>query len=211
HPDRAPRALPSRFRLGAARRSRIRIGGMMSVADSLDRSLACRVVAGPRIQDVDAARARLDGWLAEVASAPAGIRVQELFAWRPPLHALMLGLAEGSPYLWDLIRSSPERLVRLLEAKPERRFDDLLAHTQRAMAGVRDDADAMRVLRHMKTEAALLIALADVGGVWPITKVIDLQTRVADTAVSTAVDYLIGDAQRRGKTKILGPRQESLN
>ncbi|MGC4095616.1 MAG: hypothetical protein QM706_00720 [Nitrospira sp.] len=32
-----------------------------------------------------------------------------------------------------------------------------------------DDAAAMRLLRRMKSEAALLIALADIGGVWPVT------------------------------------------
>ena len=120
----------------------------------------------------------------------------------------MLGLTDGSPYLWELVRRSPERLVDLLQAEPERRFDNILHGAKRAIAVAREEAEAMRVLRHMKAEAALLIALGDIGGLWPITKVIDLQTRLADTAVSAAVDYLIGDAQRRGKLKIFGPAQQ---
>src|SRR5207253_4787855 len=139
---------------------------------------------------------------AEIALTPAGTSLRGLFARHPTLHALMLGLADGSSYLWDLIRRSPERLVALLEAEPERRFDDILADAQRTLAAAHEEAEVMRVLRRMKADAALLIALADVGGIWPITKVIDLQTRLADTAVSTAVDYLISDAQRRGKLKI---------
>jgi glutamate-ammonia-ligase adenylyltransferase len=180
---------------------------MMPVADSPHRSLADSIVAGPRLHAVDAARARFDDWFAEIASTPAGVSLREFFAGNPPLQALMLGLADGSPYLWELVRRSPDRLVGVLQGPPERRFDDTLADAQRAMAAAREEAEAMRVLRRMKADAALLIALADLGGVWPITKVIDLQTRVAETAVSTAVDFLIGDAQRRGKLKVLGPAQ----
>src|SRR6516165_3786329 len=180
---------------------------MMPVADSL-RSLAQRVVSGPNLHDAAAARARLDDWLAEIGTSPAGTSVRQLFAELPTLHALMLGLTDGSPYLWELVRRSPERLVDLLQAEPERRFDDILHGAKRAIAVAREEAEAMRVLRHMKAEAALLIALGDIGGLWPITKVIDLQTRLADTAVSAAVDYLIGDAQRRGKLKIFGPAQQ---
>src|SRR5262249_20589748 len=181
---------------------------MMSVADSL-RSLAQRVVSGPNLHDAAAARARLDGWLGDIGTSPLGTRVRQLFAESPTLHALMLGLADGSPYLWDLVRRSPERLVAVLETQPEQRFDDILDHAQRATAAAREEPEALPRLRRMKAEAALLIALGDIGGIWPITKVIDLQTRVADTAVSAAVDYLIDDAQRRGKLKIFGPAQQS--
>ena len=54
----------------------------------------------------------------------------------------------------------------------------------------------MRLLRRMKAEAALLIALADIGGVWPVMEVIRRQTELADAAVGAAVEYLLADAQR---------------
>jgi [glutamine synthetase] adenylyltransferase / [glutamine synthetase]-adenylyl-L-tyrosine phosphorylase len=120
-------------------------------------------------------------------------------------------VAGGSPYLWDLMRASPERLIDLLEAEPERRFDDILGNAKRAAAATYDEAEVMRVLRRMKAGAALLIALGDVGGIWPIRKVIDLQTQVADAAVSAAVDYLISDAQRRGRLRIFGPGDKGLS
>ncbi len=56
----------------------------------------------------------------------------------------------------------------------------------------------MRLLRRMKAEAALLIGIADIGGVWPVMEVIRRLTELADTAVSAAVEYLLADAQRRG-------------
>ena len=66
-----------------------------------------------------------------------------------------------------------------------------------AVAAASDEATVMSLLRRMKSEAALLIALADLGGVWPITQVIALQTALADAAVGAAVEFLVADAQRR--------------
>ena len=57
----------------------------------------------------------------------------------------------------------------------------------------------MRILRRMKAEAALLIALADIGGVWPVARVTRALTDVADTALGAAVRYLLGEAAERGK------------
>ena len=41
----------------------------------------------------------------------------------------------------------------------------------------------MRLLRRMKAEASLLIALADIGGVWPVMRVTAALTALADAAV----------------------------
>jgi [glutamine synthetase] adenylyltransferase / [glutamine synthetase]-adenylyl-L-tyrosine phosphorylase len=181
------------------------------VTQPLNRSLACRVVSAPHLHDGGAAHPRFDDWLSEIALTPAAAKLRELSTRYPRLHALMLGLAGSSPYLWDLMRASPERLIDLLEAEPERRFDDILGNAKRAAAATYDEAEVMRVLRRMKAGAALLIALGDVGGIWPIRKVIDLQTQVADAAVSAAVDYLISDAQRRGRLGIFGPGGKGLS
>ena len=48
----------------------------------------------------------------------------------------------------------------------------------------------------MKAEAALLIALADIGGVWPVMRATRALTELADTAVDAAVRYLLRDAAR---------------
>jgi glutamate-ammonia-ligase adenylyltransferase len=50
----------------------------------------------------------------------------------------------------------------------------------------------------MKAEAALLIALADIGGAWEIMRVTHALTEVADTAVGAAADYLLAGAARAG-------------
>src|SRR6476659_1489843 len=134
---------------------------MISVDRSDDSSLVRRIVRAPHLQAADEARARVNEWLAEIAGLPAGKTLTRLATAHPRLEALMTGLADGSPYLWGLVRGSPERFVTFLEAEPERRFRDILADARRAIATTRDEAEVMRLLRRMKAEAALLMALAD--------------------------------------------------
>ncbi len=172
-------------------------------------SLAQRIAVAPPLHAADAARARVADWLAETAATPAGEALQRLLADHPTLAAVLAALADGSPYLWELARKEPRRLVALLEAEPERCFDDRIAAARRAIAATHDEAEVMRLLRAMKADAALLIALADIGGVWPVTQVIAQQTKLADAAVGAAVDRLIADARRRGKLALLDPERPS--
>src|SRR5262245_32425319 len=176
-----------------------------------DASLARRIVAAPCVEGVEEGRARLTDWLAEIAHAPAGDALRRVVAETPAPDALLTGLAGGSSYLWDLVRASSPRLLALIEAEPERRFADILADARRAIAATREEAEAMRLLRCMKAEAALLIALTDIGGVWPITRVLELQTMLADAAIGAAVDYLLLGAQRRGKLKLADPADTPAN
>ena len=57
----------------------------------------------------------------------------------------------------------------------------------------------MRALRATKAQAALLIALADIGKVWPVMRVTDALTALADAALRAALRFLMHDAVRRGK------------
>src|SRR6202040_3668570 len=69
----------------------------------------------------------------------------------------------------------------------------------------------MRALRRMKAQAALLIALADIGGVWPVARVTHALTQVADLALGAAVNHLLRDALRRGKLVSGDKRQPAQN
>ena len=168
-------------------------------------ALAQRIRASQHLAGASEARVRVSEWLAEIADTAAGKSLIEVLAAHPVLDGLVMSLAEGSRYLWELARADPERLVLLLQAEPARRFDDILADAKRAITAADDEAEVMRLLRRMKSEAALLIALADIGGIWPVMQVIERQTKLADVAVGAAVDYLLADAQRRVKLKASDP------
>ena len=165
------------------------------------RSLAAAVSRAPRLTDREAAQARVSEWLAEIGKSAAGKALKQLIGASPKLEALLLGLADGSPYLWELATAEPDRLLEVLQAAPDERFAALLAKSGKAAAAAKNEAAAMRLLRRMKAEAALLIALADIGGVWPVMRAARALTEVADTAIGAAVRYLLRDAAARGKLK----------
>ena len=56
----------------------------------------------------------------------------------------------------------------------------------------------MRALRRAKREAALLIALADIGGVWDVVEVTEALARFADAAVGAALRFLLRRTRARG-------------
>ena len=63
----------------------------------------------------------------------------------------------------------------------------------------------MRVLRRGKAEAALLIALADIGGVWPVERVTRALTDFADASTGAAVRFLLRTVAAQGKLKLRNP------
>src|SRR3954452_21994731 len=159
--------------------------------------LAERVVTAPRLSGPDTARQRLDAWLGEIAQTPAGAALKQALKEYPNIRSLLEGLADGSTYLWGIARNDPDRLVTLLDTNPDRRLEALIAGVATGVA-VKEE-ELMRQLRRMKAEGALLIALADIGGVWPITRVIAALTELADAAVAAAAPHLLADAAERGR------------
>ena len=158
-------------------------------------ALADLITTAPRLSDPDVARSRVSDWLADVSSADSK-SLKSLLSKQPIIGTLVNSLAESSPYLWDLTTREPERLLRLLLANPEQHFATLLRDHGHAAAVSKDEAEAMRELRRMKTEAALLIALADIGGVWSVMRTAHALTELADAAVNGAVRFALAEAGR---------------
>ena len=174
-------------------------------ADASDRSLAARLQQAPRLAQPARSAAMFGEWLASLADDPAGERLRAIFGRHALAAELLTGLADGSPYLWDLAHREPARLLRVLESDPQERFDALLAGTAAAVQAAADEAEAMRLLRRMKAEAALLIGIADIGGLWPLAQVTQALTRMADQGVSGAVGYLLRSAAAQGKLTLPNP------
>lgn len=168
-------------------------------------ALADRIVTAPKLIDAETAHTRVATWLAGLPAAEVEPLTACLSA-RPAVNTLLASLAEYSPYLWELISREPHRLLRLLNCDPDRHLTDLLAEHGRAAAETADETEAMRLLRRMKSEAALLIALADIGGVWPVMRATRALTDLADTAVNAAARFALAEAARAGR---LTPRDKT--
>jgi [glutamine synthetase] adenylyltransferase / [glutamine synthetase]-adenylyl-L-tyrosine phosphorylase len=124
--------------------------------------------------------------------------VRHIMATHPPVRALIEAIASSSAYLWELARADPARLVALLKTDPDERLASLRAAAEDIPADA-TDVKAMRLLRFMKAEAALLIALADIGGLWDVMRVTAALTEVADTAVTAALRHVLRQAARAGR------------
>ena len=120
-----------------------------------------RIVARCSLSSRQTATARVRDWLdrdrGTAASAP---RLHAVCAEHPTLRRL-IGIAEGSPHLWDLVRADPARLASFLhEAIPNTASTPFSPMQDATSRNARvDEAEVMRRLRRMKAEAALLIAL----------------------------------------------------
>jgi glutamate-ammonia-ligase adenylyltransferase len=162
--------------------------------------LAARIVTAPCLVEPAAAKSKVSEWLAGLAEGN-GTAMRALLAAHPTVRTLVESLAESSPFLWDLVTIAPARFLAMMANEPERHLDDLLATSGAAAAREEDIDAAMRILRRMKAEAALLIALADIGGVWPVMRATHALTDLADTAVDAAVRFALSEAARAGKLK----------
>jgi len=147
------------------------------------------------------ASARVAAWPAEVRPKSVGQSLALLMRHSPALACVLGGIAEAAPYLWNAIAAKPARLLRLLGADPGQSFAALIKKTKAAAAGARSQPELMRILRELKLEAALLIALTDIGAVWELSQITKALTQVADAAVTLAVDHLLREAVRQKKFK----------
>ncbi len=108
-----------------------------------------------------------------------------------PLADLLKGAAGSSPFLASLIEKETDWLATSVLAAPEDVLIDL------ALSLASDDRDAGVVLREAKRRAALLIALADLGGVWALEEVTGALSDFADAATRRAFDVAIA-GERNG-------------
>jgi len=159
-------------------------------------ALAAQFVSGPHIADSSTAEQRLEDWLAELQPQPAA----DIRAWldRPAARAILLGIAEFSPYLFDLVRADAARLIRVLACDPEAHLAALIEATSRDVLAAASEADVMALLRRMKSEAALMIALCDIGGVWPVMRVTAALTDLAVNSVQAGLRFLLRQEVARG-------------
>jgi [glutamine synthetase] adenylyltransferase / [glutamine synthetase]-adenylyl-L-tyrosine phosphorylase len=173
-------------------------------AESKFGALAARFVEAPYAAASGQAERILSDWISELESAQSA--ALDALIDQPAARAVLLGIAEYSPYIWDLIRSDAERLIRLLGCEPEAHLALLISTMSREVAGAAGETEAMLLLRRMKAEAALLIALADIGGVWPVMQVTAGLTDLAVASVRSALHFLLRQETVRGR---LAPRDKN--
>lgn len=165
-------------------------------------SLVTLLCAAPVIADRSAAESRLT----DLRDATPRSHALRAYLKDEKAAALLAGLSVHSPYLWGLCIADADRLARILATDPNDRLEKCLDETRRKLAGCNDEDEAMKWLRQMKQEAHLLIAIADIGGVWDVRQVIAAITDMADCAVCCAFDFLLRQTADTGKIRLADER-----
>jgi glutamate-ammonia-ligase adenylyltransferase len=118
--------------------------------------------------------------------------------------AALLGAMGGhSTYLADLAVRESATLLRVVERGPDAAMALALDPLGRA------DPDAARpqvaaLLRQAKRQAALIAAVADLAGLWPLDRVTGALSDLADACTDYACAHLLREAQARGELKQAG-------
>jgi glutamate-ammonia-ligase adenylyltransferase len=118
----------------------------------------------------------------------------------PEVTSLLAATAGCSPYLRGLMTRESDWLRAALAMRPEAALQAELDRLDPLPL-----ADLPAALRQSKRRLALLAALCDLGGIWPLAEVTGALTALADRAVDLPLQRLIADEVRRGKLTDLGP------
>ena len=125
----------------------------------------------------------------------------------PNVEALLRGTFEGSPLSEEPRNTRFCKATRVFLEQPEAHFARLTETLNLSMRSAADMIAAKRALRIYKCEVALLTALADLGGVWPVMTVTRVLSECADAAVATAVRFLFRIANESGVWRAADPEQ----
>jgi glutamate-ammonia-ligase adenylyltransferase len=123
---------------------------------------------------------------------------------------LVQGIAAYSPFLWRLAQAHPARLDLFATRPPEASHTEIVA-AQRDIAAryatgeLSRDAAAAE-LRRNRAGSALLIGLADLGGVWSVDEVTAALSDFADASVESATRIALAEAAAAGKI-VLSPAE----
>jgi len=134
------------------------------------------------------------------AASPALSRLRGLSDENAGVAGLLELVFGASPYLTRLVARDPETAVAIIERGPDAVLAETLGEAAGlAGAGALPEEDEMMVgLRHLKARAALVIALADLAGVWSLEQVTAALSDVADALVQAAVTWLFREGAERG-------------
>ena len=162
----------------------------------------------PRPSSEAAAERGLETFLSSAAQAPEHHAQALAVAEDPQSTPLLNAVFGNSPYLTQTIIRDLPFFLALLHRTPDDALRDILdSLTYRANTPPPPRADTMRLLRKTKAQAALLIAIADIGNVWPLATITGALSAVAEASITHAINALLAEAARKGDFELAHPDQ----
>ncbi len=153
----------------------------------------------PEAEDPARAAIGLERFRAAADAAGCASFAKALAAASPGA-ALLASVFGNSPFLTHCILQDMGFFKRLVEGGAETARAEALADFR---CEPDDDlALAMRRLRRARRRTALVTALADIAGIWPLETVTGTLTRAAEAALDAALGHLLRAAARAGHLRI---------
>ncbi len=161
-------------------------------------SLAPRL---PPPADPDQARIGLEHWAERAARAGLSPDIDP--ATSDTGRQILRSLFGNSSFLGQLALANPASFCRTVEVGPEESLKEALAETA-ATASAPDEATIMARLRQMRQRVALLVALADIAGLWTVEQVTGALSDFAEASLEAATRFLLLAGESNGQVKLNG-------
>ena len=131
-------------------------------------------------------------------SGDPGNQIVAAFGETPDGRDLLMAVAGNSPFLAQTMLREVEFLGRVAQTGLAVSLDTALAEVRAAAAEPRAEAALMVALRIARRRVAIVIAFADIAGVWPLAQITGALSAFGDAAVDAAVRGLIAGAVKTG-------------
>ncbi|MBL6934147.1 MAG: bifunctional [glutamine synthetase] adenylyltransferase/[glutamine synthetase]-adenylyl-L-tyrosine phosphorylase [Alphaproteobacteria bacterium] len=158
----------------------------------------------PKAADLDRAARGVERWLETAARLDDGELAAFARTWAedPAGRQFLDALLGNSPFLGNALVAEMAFAREFLETGPDAAFAGLLSGLTERLAGETsetNDAVIMAALRRTKRRAALLIAAADIAGLWTLEAVTGALSDFAERALGLALAYLLRRAADQGQ------------
>ncbi len=163
----------------------------------------------PLVSDRDRAEVGLQRWR-ESAAATAGTEVVDFIdsaRGDNRLRPLLDGIFGNSPFLTALIEREAAFAARLFREGPDPALASVREDLDRVRADAAGGADPSVPLRRGKRRVALLTAVADLNGVWPLEQITAALSDFAAEALGCAARFLLGRDAGRGLITLPDPAE----
>lgn len=158
-------------------------------------SFASQIVTAPVAADRASVERALERWRSTVPVA-TGNTDDPLSHQK--FRSLLEGVFAGSPYLTNLALREHDLVISLLQTDPDALFDSELDHLGKTVTTDLPNSAVASVLRRAKRRIALLIGLADLGGVRELPWVTGKLAVFAAAALDMAFGYLLSQSATKG-------------
>ena len=160
------------------------------------------------MNDKNAAERMLD-WISSATDQVAEKSLQKITN-DDAVKKFLLAVFDLSPYLADLAKQFPKVVVDCSEVGFSKTFEQARSIFEITDQEA-DEASVVKAIRIFKKKAALICGLADLGGWWSWSMVSQTISETADSTVSSAVRFLLHQANSEGKLNLPDEKQPDIN